>query len=112
MKIAALAFIPALFACSGTSPSVRVDASKLHTAATGRLVDDIKRDLAGDHNAFHPECAFERVVSAEPISKDAQATYETWSVEACSGKVFAYKVMIISGAGSNSVMISPLQQPQ
>ena len=111
MKLLVLALVPFLFACSGPSTVARTDEPNLTTAATGRLVDDIKRDLAGDHNAFHPECAFERVISAAPISKDEKATYEAWSVEGCSGKVFTYKVMIIFGSGSNSVMISPLEGP-
>ena len=108
MKRMIFAFLPFMFACSETSSLVQVDDSKFQTAASGRLVDDIKRDLAGDHNLFHPECKFVQVVSAEPISKDEKGTYEAWSVKGCSGKIFTYKVMIIFGSGSNSVMISPL----
>jgi hypothetical protein len=80
--------------------------NQIQTSATGRLIDDIKRDLEGDHNGFHPECRFSKVVSAKPLSKDGEWIKEIWVIEACSGKQFSYQVSIQMGQGNNFVMIS------
>jgi len=51
---------------------------------------------------------FSKVLSAAPLSQDEEAAYELWTIEACSGKQFIYKVMIMSLNGADSVGIFPM----
>ena len=107
MKSAVPLVLLLFLACSSPSTEPKHE-GQIQTSATGRLIDDIKRDLEGDHNTFHPECKFSKVISARPQSKEGDWIKEIWVFEACGGKQFPYQVSIQRGQGSNFVMISRL----
>jgi hypothetical protein len=106
MKILASSFLLLISLACSTPTSQVGQQNLIQTSATGRLIDDIKRDLEGDHNVMHPDCRFSKVISAKPLSKDSEWTKELWTIEACSGKLFIYQVSIQFGQGNNFVMIT------
>jgi hypothetical protein len=107
-RLIIILFLPILFGCATISAEVVSADNHLQTSASGKLITDIKRDLEVDHNTFYPECMFSKVLSAAPLSKDEDGTYELWTIEACSGKQFTYKVMIMYLNGANGVGIFPM----
>jgi hypothetical protein len=75
---------------------------------SGRNVADITRDVQGWHDMQHSDCKFVKVLGAEVASQDQRSIIEHWTVEACKGQAFIYKVLIIPGTGALTDAVSNL----
>ena len=76
------------------------------TAVPNSQIKAIVRDVAEWHDMQHPGCTFVRATGSKLVEKNADSTVEHWSIEACSGKVFTYRVMVMpqsDGGVSDSV---------
>ncbi len=80
--------------------------TSLHTSVSGRNVADISRDVQGWHDAQHAGCKFVKVVAAEFITQEPKSIVEHWTIEACKDQQFTYRVLIISGTGGITDMVS------
>jgi hypothetical protein len=76
------------------------------TAVPNSQIQAIVRDVAQWHDMQYPDCAFVKAVGSNLIEKDADSTVEHWSIEACAGKTFTYRVLVMprpDGGVSDSV---------
>ncbi len=71
------------------------------TAVPNSQIQAVVRDVAGWHDMQHPECTFVKASGSELLEKSTDSTIEHWSIEACSGKIFTYRVMVMPGPGDS-----------
>jgi hypothetical protein len=69
------------------------------TAVPNSQISAVVRDVAQWHDMQHPDCAFVKATGSKLVEKGARTTIEHWSVEACSGKIYTYRVMVMPGPG-------------
>jgi len=69
------------------------------TSVPNAQISAVVRDVAEWHNMQHPDCQFVKPLGSETVEKDADGTVEHWSIEACAGKAFTYKVAVFPQAG-------------
>ena len=108
MKRQTIIVLVTVFACfsSGFSDALAAD---LHTSARGRNVDDLTRDVAQWHDSKHPDCKFAKVVGAEIVKQESDSITEHWTIQACEGKQFTYRVYILRGSGAMTDMVSDVE---
>lgn len=61
------------------------------------------RDVAEWHDLQHPDCPFEKATGSRTVEKRAGGSVEHWSVEACAGKSFVYRVDVFPRGENGSV---------
>lgn len=71
------------------------------TAVPNSQIQAVVRDVAGWHDMQHPDCTFVRASGSKLIEEGADSTIEHWSIEACSGKIFTYRVLVMPGPGDS-----------
>lgn len=71
------------------------------TAVPNSQIQAVVRDVAGWHDMQHPDCSFVKAIGSKLIERAADSTIEHWSIEACSGKAFTYRVMVMPGPGDS-----------
>lgn len=62
------------------------------TAVPKAHIPAVIRDVAEWHDLQHPDCPFKKATGSKTVEKRAGGSVEHWSVEACSGKSFVYRV--------------------
>ncbi|UHQ18797.1 DUF2314 domain-containing protein [Lysobacter sp. KIS68-7] len=61
-------------------------------ATSAAAAHDETQSVRQWHDAHHPSCKFEKVLSRERLPGDDEATVEKWVIEACRGARYAYQV--------------------
>ena len=69
------------------------------TSVPNAQISAVVRDVAEWHNMQYANCQFAKPLGSETVEKVEGSTVEHWSIEACDGKAFTYKVRVIPHAG-------------
>lgn len=69
------------------------------TAVPNAQIPAIVRDVVEWHNMQYPNCQFVKPLGSETIENKVDSSVEHWSIEACDGKAFTYKVTVFPHAG-------------
>ena len=64
------------------------------TAVPNSQLSAVVRDVAQWHDIRHPDCHFIKATGSVVVEKDSGSTVEQWTIEACSGKSFTYRVVV------------------
>ena len=79
------------------------------TAVPNAQIGAVLRDVSGWHNMQHPDCMYTKPLGSITVEKEGTKTVEHWSIEACSGKTFTYRVAVFpSPNGGVTDMVSNL----
>jgi len=70
-----------------------------NTAVPNAQIDAVLRDVAQWHDMQHPDCRYQKPVGSVAIESKGDNTVEHWSIEACSGKTFTYRVAVFPSPG-------------
>lgn len=84
------------------------------TAVPNHQISAVVRDVAQWHDAQHPECKFERSLGSKPGTSSGGKPEEHWSIAACRGQTFTYRVSVVSqsqGGGITVVVGNLNRQP-
>jgi len=69
------------------------------TSVPNEQISAVVRDVAEWHNMQHSDCKFVKALGSETVEKDSDGTVEHWSIQACAGKAFTYKVSVFPHSG-------------
>ncbi len=94
---------------AGCATSQTAATHGIGTSARGQHVSNVARDIAGWHNAHHPDCQFVRPVRAQIIRDEGDAVVEHWTIEACDSKEFTYRAYLLPSRGALTVMVSDVR---
>lgn len=89
------ALLVGLFALCGCASDAHEPSGTLNTSVTGRHISDISRDVQQWHDMQNPSCLFNRVINAQVVKDEKESTVEHWTIEACKGESFTYRVLIM-----------------
>jgi len=81
-----------LAGCNPTNVQPKVS---LDTVVSGRHVQDVSRDVQQWHDMQYPKCAYEKVLGTKIVKSESNSSTEHWTIGACEGKSFTYKVLIM-----------------
>ena len=70
-----------------------------NTAVPNAQIGAVLRDVAQWHDMQHPDCTYKKPVGSVAIEAKDGNTVEHWSIEACSGKTFTYRVAVFPSPG-------------
>jgi len=70
-----------------------------NTAVPNAQIGAVLRDVAQWHDMQHPDCRYQKPVGSVAIESTGDNTVEHWSIEACSGKTFTYRVAVFPSPG-------------
>ena len=69
------------------------------TSVPKAQISAVVRDVAEWHNMQHSDCQYVKPLGSKTVERDGDSTIEHWSIEACSGKAFTYKVRVVPHPG-------------
>jgi hypothetical protein len=82
------------------------------TAVPNSQIAAVVRDVAQWHDMRHPDCRFLKAKGSVVVEKDSDSTAEHWTVEACSGKSFTYRVVVFPEPdGGVTDMVGDVDRP-
>ena len=77
------------------------------TAVPNAQIRAVLRDVTQWHDMQHPDCVYSKSLGSVTVEKSDKGTVEHWSIEACSGKKFTYRVSVFpSPNGGVTDMVS------
>lgn len=79
--------------------------SEFGSSVCGSRASLVAKDIAGWHNAKHPDCKFIRPLSARILRDEGDAVAEQWIIEACDRSQFTYSAYIMPGRGGFNVAV-------
>ncbi|HVK52065.1 MAG TPA: hypothetical protein VM469_10055 [Pseudoxanthomonas sp.] len=75
------------------------------TAVPNQQIAAVLRDVVQWHDGQHPECKFERSLGSEPGKSSDGEPEEHWSIAACRGQTFTYRVSVISQSQGGGITV-------
>jgi hypothetical protein len=77
----------------------RIPGDGMDTSVSVHQTGNIIRDIVQGHAMKHPDCPFQKVSGAKIVKRDKDSVTEHWTIQACDGKQFTYRVFIIPHEG-------------
>lgn len=75
------------------------------TAVPNHQIAAVLRDVVQWHDGQHPGCKFERSLGSEPGKSSDGEPEEHWSIAACRGQTFTYRVSVISQSQGGGITV-------
>ena len=76
------------------------------------LMSGAARDVVEWHAMKHPDCPFQNVSGAKIVKREKDSVTEHWTIQACAGKQFTYRVFIIPQEGGITDAVGDVEAPE
>jgi len=87
----------------------RISGDGMETSVSVRQTGNITRDIVQWHDMKHPDCPFHKVSGAQIVKRENDSVTEHWTIQACAGKQFTYRVWILPGEGGITDVVGDIE---
>ena len=77
----------------------RIPGDDMETSVPVHQTGNVTRDIVEWHAMKHPDCPFQNVSGAKIVKREKDSVTEHWTIQACAGKQFTYRVFILPHEG-------------
>lgn len=90
----------------------RIPGDGMDTSVSVRQTGNVTRDVVEWHAMKHPDCPFQNVSGAKIVKREKDSVTEHWTIQACAGKQFTYRVFIIPQEGGITDAVGDVEAPE
>ena len=77
----------------------RIPGDDMETSVPVHQIGNVTRDIVEWHAMKHPDCPFQNVSGAKIVKREKDSVTEHWTIQACAGRQFTYRVFILPHEG-------------